>query len=451
MSAGPSVNLLLTESCPGRCPYCFNQVVQEQRLSGQATNMKIEDLLVALEFLRRSQISHVRLMGGEPLIHPHLKEVMDTIYKFSDWESVITFTGGLFQTSALQFFDTIKSSFVFNLNHPTSYINDQWRGVLKNLREAVENGFRVVLGYNIYQVFFDYDFLLTTAMEYGIDSVRVSIANPIGSIETQILRGEQRRQIGSKILELVENFISNDINVIFDCVLPLCLFSDEQYGRLAKMIDGNALRDGVCSPALDIRPDLTVHRCFAMGEDLKVSLCDYLDSRELADFFLESTDKFKWLIPADGCDNCIEYRNHRCQGDCLAFRMESICKVRYDERESTHIFQEAYLALERKEDSLALEYFERAFQIYPFNASALCDYLYLLVKHGFTSKAHELATRCKNILQTEGRCKERLIKGFIAEAIGDQQGALSHYRGSLSALSADKKQYIRSRILTLLG
>lgn len=451
MAIGPCVNLLLTENCPGRCPYCFNAAIREQRTGGQATVMTIEGFKIALEFLRQSQIDQVRLMGGEPLLHPDLEKLINLIYMTNEWKNLLIFTSGLFPKKVFQFFNPRNTHFVVNVNHPTLYPNDQWRTICRNLREAVESGFQVMLGYNIYQESFDYGFLIAMAREYGIDDVRVCVANPIGTRKTDILRGKQRRGIGPRILKMVEDCTVHNVSVTFDCILPVCLFSDEEYGRLGKLLCGNALRDGVCNPALDVRPDLTVHRCFAMGDDLKPRLEDFSNSREMADFFLERTDRFKWFIPPEGCESCEEYWNHKCQGDCLGFRLEAISQARKVESESEHLFNDAYAALERGESQLALECFRKAFKTFSYNSSAFCDYLYLLLKEGCTSEAQDLANRWKNVLRTEGRGKERLMRGLLAEALGNHEMAVSNYRASLNALKHDKQQYIRSRISQLIG
>ena len=451
MVENPSVNLLLTEKCAGKCPYCFNGAVQEHTLDQHKTTMDLEAVEIALEFLIRSQIKQVRLMGGEPLLYPKLGELMDLVYRADSWDNIIIFTSGIFPQSAFQYIDSSKTHIVFNINNPSIYKNNEHDIIRKNLRLAVENGFLVTFGYNIYQEKFDYSFLLKLAEEFGVESIRVCIANPIGTMQTEILRGTQRKNVGSRILEMVEACSKQEIGIVFDCILPQCLFSDEEYGRLGKLMKGNAMRDGVCSPALDIRPDLTVHRCFAMGDDLRVHIKDFSNSGELADYFIESTDRFKWLIPPEGCEDCPEYLNRKCQGDCLGFHLGTIKKARDLETGSVSLFHDAYNALSDGNSVLSLDLFEIAFNAYPYNASALCDYIYLLVKFGFVTKARELADRYEHVLRTEGRGKELFIKGIISEASGDIDKAISNYRGSLRSLKSDKRDFVSARILGLVG
>ena len=100
---------------------------------------------------------------------------------------------------------------------------------------------------------------------------------------------------------------------------------------------------------------------------------------------------------------------------------------------------------------MALDSFEIALKAFPYNASALYDYLYLLIKNECTAKAQMLVERWGNLLRTEGRGKERLIRGLLAEASGEREEAVSNYRASLRALKSNEREYIRSRISELTG
>ncbi len=450
MVDNPNINILLTESCLGKCPYCFNASTQDNKRRSPGAVMTLEGLEIILDFLIGSEIKNLRFMGGEPLLYPDIKKLINLVQRKGNWDNVTIFTSGLFPVDIFCLIDSLVPHLVVNINHPTIYTVDEWQIINRNLFEAIKRGLGITLGYNIYQVFFDYEFLLNIAIEYGIGSVRVCIANPIGTIGNDILRGKSRKIIGSRILAMVEAFSSKNIKIIFDCVLTPCLFSNDEYGRLVKLMHSNCMRDGVCSPALDIRPDLTVHRCFAMGDDLRAHISDFNNTRELGDYFIDNTDKFKWILNPEECKNCKEYINHKCQGDCLGFHLSKIKDIRVLEISSKPLFDLAYSYMSSGNPLMALNAFEDAFEIYHYNSEALCDYLYLLVKNGLIHKALETFDRYFYLLKTESIGKESFIKGLIAETRGDMNMAISNYRASLHALKQEKREYVNDRISHLL-
>lgn len=69
--------VVFMQGCPWRCPFCYNQTLQNPHIAGNAT---WENLLHLLEH-RKGVVDAVVFSGGEPLMQDNLSEAMDTVRK----------------------------------------------------------------------------------------------------------------------------------------------------------------------------------------------------------------------------------------------------------------------------------------------------------------------------------------------------------------------------------
>ena len=76
--------LILTEDCNANCPHCFNANMREDK------HMSMETFYRAISYI---DAPAVKLMGGEPTLHPFLNEIIDACHDAFD--TVRMFTNGL--------------------------------------------------------------------------------------------------------------------------------------------------------------------------------------------------------------------------------------------------------------------------------------------------------------------------------------------------------------------
>ena len=70
-------NLLITDTCTRRCPFCFaRQRVDSEREGGAKRFISRENVRAVMEFLRRSGVRDLRLLGGEPTLHPEFRDIV---------------------------------------------------------------------------------------------------------------------------------------------------------------------------------------------------------------------------------------------------------------------------------------------------------------------------------------------------------------------------------------
>lgn len=449
MDLSPLVNLIITSICQGRCPYCFNHSVLKQEPSGvKSDHMSLENFSYALDFMKRSGIENVRLLGGEPLLHPQIGSFLDLI-KESNFQGVTIFTSGLFPENKLEMLGSLCPRIILNLNHPKVYASGQFQTIMKNLGTIVDKGFKVTIGYNIYEEDFDYQFVIDTARDYDVECIRLCIANPSTNVRTQVLDKEARNAIGCRFTSMIEECAKHRLEVVFDCVLPPCYFTDEQWGRLAKLYPKSIGKCGVCSPALDIDKDLKVHRCFALGDVDTADLHNFPNSNELLDYFGDRIDKFKWIAVPAYCRECSAFLLRNCQGDCIAFHHNELQRLKKMDLNSNALYDDAYKKLRIGDIVSAKDSFQRGMDINPFKTKAVCDYLFILLREGDFDEAVHLLEKHEKIYEHDTSGPYHLIKGIITEGRGDNTTAISHYRKALRSIDPEHKDYLKSRLAGL--
>ncbi len=71
-------NILITNYCNQSCSFCFaNKLMTKD----SAKEMSLKNYISLLEYLKRSKINKVYLMGGEPTLHSNFKELFNVTIK----------------------------------------------------------------------------------------------------------------------------------------------------------------------------------------------------------------------------------------------------------------------------------------------------------------------------------------------------------------------------------
>ena len=104
--------LIITEDCNATCPHCFNANMRKGK------HMPMDMVYKALSCVEGSS---VKLMGGEPTLHPNLNEIIGACHETASVDRVRLFTNGLkkeiLEKTTLQPQDSVCYNFyVANLN-----------------------------------------------------------------------------------------------------------------------------------------------------------------------------------------------------------------------------------------------------------------------------------------------------------------------------------------------
>lgn len=316
------MNLILTDKCTNSCPYCF--AAQEMSRAHKRNDMSLEDFDKLMSFISSAgEVIEINVMGGEPLIYPDLDYVMHALFVSEFVSEIYVLTGGIVTKQSIEGLLPYRSKMriMFNLNERDGYrVTSHHEQVESNIDYAVSLGFRICLGFNIYHYGFNGKEVIESCKRHGISHLRFSVACPIyGRPEQQmVVHSRDYNGLSSQVFCFLKECWDAGIEAHLDCPLPYCFFSDSQLGLLAKMHPGVVLRLGKCTPPVDINYDLSLMRCFSIGErGEKKSLTDFSSFVAVRQYFTQEIDsRLDYPSVFKECSFC-QFRN-KCNGGCLS-------------------------------------------------------------------------------------------------------------------------------------
>lgn len=320
------MNLIITDVCNRSCPYCFARAKVDvgRGVGPAARHMSMEAFERCLSVLGAGQCGEpLKLLGGEPSLHPLFTQFV-TLGLDRKFE-VTVFSNGLWSANARERFVPVlqhqnlnRLTFVINVNEPsleTGHEAEPLAGTLQML------GGRAQPGFNIYRQQFDMRFIVDTVKKHGLRRrVRVGLAAPIVGTENGYVRREWLRGIAARIVEQAQLLEQHDILMNFDCGFPLCMFSEDQIGKLALTSGGV---NSECGCPIDVGPDLTVWPCFPLSNVLNVKLGDFRSTTEIRQFYNSRLSVFRRMGTMDECASCKYARRGQCCGGCVAHTLRT--------------------------------------------------------------------------------------------------------------------------------
>ena len=111
-----NIRVYITESCNAKCDNCFN------RFDRKNASMDIEHFELICDFFSRNNVSNIKIMGGEPTIHPNFDVFMNIAQRY--FESVSLFTNGI-SDQIYKFFPRDNDSIIYNFRFSKAYINTE--------------------------------------------------------------------------------------------------------------------------------------------------------------------------------------------------------------------------------------------------------------------------------------------------------------------------------------
>ena len=317
-------NILLTEKCVRACPYCF---AKEYLKESKENLLSWESLIYIADLFESSNEKHLALLGGEPTLHPDFIDFV--LYLHQRKFHINVFTSGIMAPNQLEAAKKYllkvpeeSLSFVCNYNHPDSSTDYETQQI-NRFFEAFSK--YISLSFNLYHQDFDFRFLVDAINKFGLKKhIRLGLAQPIPGQKNECLALEQLRHIPEKFRNQLEMLEENRISIGFDCGMPLCIFSNEDIGRLFKLNKGRVSFS--CGPAIDIGPDMQVWSCFPLSNYEKKSLYDFDNVVEIKNYFMEQHNhvrkKGKGIF--EECETCAYQKEGVCLGGCLARLIEGL-------------------------------------------------------------------------------------------------------------------------------
>jgi MoaA/NifB/PqqE/SkfB family radical SAM enzyme len=314
------MNLIITEKCNRSCPYCFakSNIHSKTDTVNETTapiHISLENFDKYLEFLNKNSRRALKILGGEPTLHPHFEEMIDR--SLDSGFSITVFTNALWPRSVQEFFEkntkTEKVNFIININEPEMQTSRENALQAESMRIA---GNRATIGFNIYREEFNLRFIPELINTYSLkNNVRLGLASPIFGGTNSHVHTSRLSRVGKSLVNQLQELEQQDILCSFDCGIPLCMFDEDDIGKVFLSTSSWA---SLCGSGPDVGPDLSVWSCLPLSGLFNVSLSDFENEETLVAHFSEKLAPFRKFGCFDKCATCKYLRRKQCCGGCLA-------------------------------------------------------------------------------------------------------------------------------------
>ncbi len=308
-------NLAITAVCNQDCVYCFTQ--DHLAEAGAIPDLiTMEDFETRLSFLDRSGISQVRLLGGEPTLHPSFPDLVARSQEQS--KSLLVFSNGLMPEEALACLELVpmeRGCVLINVGHPNEAAPEVQARQRVTLRRL---GKRALPGFNIHQVNIRLDFLLSLIVETGCQAVvRLGMAQPCLSGKNRFIHPRQYRAVGREIVRFAQA-VGKEVVIKLDCGFVPCMFNGRELEMLRTL---GADIEWKCNPILDIDTAGQVIHCYPLARLGSLPLTPESAAPDLRLTFESLTRPYRQAGVYANCSSCRLKLSGECTGGCLAATM----------------------------------------------------------------------------------------------------------------------------------
>ncbi len=441
----PSSNIVLTYKCVNRCPYCFSSKTQAKN---DETNMNQDEFTFCLDFIKRSEKKSVRLLGGEPFLHPLIEDYIIMVLDDPYFEHITIFTTGFINEKYYDLLSDKKVNLVVNVNHPDDYEGGRFSDLASNLKNLADRPVNFTIGFNIYRENFDYQPIVSMAKRFGCKSLRWTVAVPSAGYDTLYLNREQRAGTGERIIDFLSECVNARIKPVLDCPLEPCIFNETQYKKFSQLCPDSAAELGRCSPVLDFCPGYKVIRCFAAGDLLSVDPQNFKDINQIENYFIKKIDNLRIFAAESECMGCTYLSRGLCMGGCVAGNSRSLVNMMEMNSEISTVLLKCGELYKQKKYAEAIMTLEKYLEKAPL-PELIIEYAKALVSYGDFKSFMKVMEKYIDLLNTSGIGSANIIIGKYYEIKGDYISAAGAIRRSLATADEDKKVILRAMIKKL--
>lgn len=305
-------NLMLTNWCNYKCPYCFGMDRMVPRVPQAA--MSDETFLGILDWLARTHYDKpIHLMGGEPTLHPKFEWIVDTLL---ERDYPITIFSNLATEKAPEYAEklgVLPISWVVNVNPPYKWNDAQRERIEAALSYLGENA---AITFNIMPDEPDSLWAIDLIKRFKLRrNIKVGFVLPTITQVNYALDDNEYTVVAEKTMQLARDAARERITLAYECGVPTCAFTDAQLGELWRL--GSKMNSGCCS-RLDITPLGEVIYCLPLATVLSRHYTGFANYEEAKDWFEAKFQPYRQLGRRLECATCNMMRPDKCHGACLA-------------------------------------------------------------------------------------------------------------------------------------
>jgi len=304
-------NLVLTTRCNRDCAYCFADKVTRPAEVAVAAAAEVLDLASS------SGLEQVRLLGGEPTLHPQFGEVLQAA--LDRGLQVLVFSNGLMPPEALEALARAprdRCRVMLNLSLDPGEA-PAIRAQVAQTAQAL--GERAFVGVNIHAPGMPLLDAVRFSEAHGLARVlRVGLAHPRLDRTNRYLHPCHYRRVGDGLEKLLAEITPDGFTLSFDCGFVPCMFTPEFLQRAGVTMADLGHR---CGPIPDILPDLSAIHCFPLGDVDQIPLSGLDTIGEVRDLLSERTEALGGVGVYRECERCPLHEDGQCWGGCRAAAM----------------------------------------------------------------------------------------------------------------------------------
>lgn len=313
-------NIILTEYCNLSCPYCFAKKMIDERTEDN-TKISLDQLNTILEWLLPStEGQRIGLIGGEPTLHPDLKEILHRVNSFNEFTNSdsILFTNGIELDKFINDIG-INMAILVNVNNLST---DKLNKLISNLDICNDLKWfktkKITLGCNLHLEEKYYLYFWNIVDRYpDISIIRMSVTAP-SSLGLKLNKQDYYLKMKSILLNFISECKKRNLKITYDCnQIPFCLLDKKEYD-LIKKLDIDKTYDKFCDPVIDITPDFKATCCFGVYNN-PIS-CENFNTLEDLFRYFKAQMVLKTVKNNNSmCEKCEKLNLLQCQGGCLSF------------------------------------------------------------------------------------------------------------------------------------
>lgn len=317
------MNLILTTGCNKGCPYCFASKVRNEY---GVNMMDFKTFNLLLDKIEKMENPRVKLLGGEPTIHPQFIDFLDEIIKRKLPTTLI---------SNFLFSEKVRNKIIeVTKNVPIDFLVNATNLDENNLIEKWATNYNYIydflykfdieekmgIGYTFendkdWKYYVRYtDFLLQYIPK--IERIRLSLNFP--DKDKGNFYFINNKEIGEKFLIMTKKAMDIGATPSIDCTVYPCMFQNKEEFKYVRKFVENFKTKCISSP-FDVFPDQKAIYCYPLEKSINIDVKEYENADEaknkLKDLYKKIEDNIE---PPEECKNCSFFRKE-CNGPCLGF------------------------------------------------------------------------------------------------------------------------------------
>ncbi|MBI1788226.1 MAG: radical SAM protein [Acidobacteria bacterium] len=304
-------------ACQSKCPYCYAKDIDAEH-PGELT---MENFALALDWARRQRCEVISFVGGEPTLHPRMREFLELVHK----HGLRTYFNSnlLCEPEVIALMDP---SWVLNIGiHAQAYRYtrpDRRTHFERNVAFLKDRGVFLFLRYNFErrdeEAICD---MLRLAHQLRVPQVNFAIPMPSLSRRNRHAGENELLASGQFLVRVADVLRSEGIRPVLTKPIPPCAIPES---RIADLRAGEALSPACNIPMRNwtqnvlVAPDLTISPCVGVSSR-GPSLLSFGDFEEISHYMISHLREILRPTPFPQCHTCNFYLDHRCLGGCLAY------------------------------------------------------------------------------------------------------------------------------------